>query len=107
MQEEFEAKKEALLKKEEEYRQKRKELLRQREQLWKDIDDYIENGAKTPEALREVSETQPGKDLCPFFTKTGACRLVCRAMFTLRYKITMLKFCVSPDLRRPFDASSR
>ncbi|XP_014469221.1 PREDICTED: U2 small nuclear ribonucleoprotein auxiliary factor 35 kDa subunit-related protein 2 isoform X2 [Dinoponera quadriceps] len=74
MAEELEAKKEAFRKKEEEHRRKRKELLRKREQLQKDINDYIENRAKTPEALREVNETQPGKDLCPFFMKTGACR---------------------------------
>ncbi|EFN80401.1 U2 small nuclear ribonucleoprotein auxiliary factor 35 kDa subunit-related protein 2 [Harpegnathos saltator] len=74
IQKEFEAKYEESRKKEEERRRKRKEQLKKREQLQKDIEDYVDNGAKTPEALREVSETQPGKELCPFFMKTGACR---------------------------------
>jgi len=39
------------------------------------IDEYID-GAKTPEGLREVEDSQPNNELCPFFTKMGACRLV-------------------------------
>ncbi|XP_012535664.2 U2 small nuclear ribonucleoprotein auxiliary factor 35 kDa subunit-related protein 2 [Monomorium pharaonis] len=63
-----------LLKKKEEEQKKREERLRKQEQLEKDINDYIDNGAKTPEALRQIIETQSTKELCPFFTKTGACR---------------------------------
>lgn len=73
---ELEAKQEELRKKEEDRRRKRKEQLQKWEQLQEEINNYIDNGAQTPTALREISETQPGKDSCPFFTKTGACRLV-------------------------------
>lgn len=54
----------------------REEQFRKHEQLQKEIDDYIDNGSKTPEVLREIVDNQPTKTLCPFFTKTGACRLV-------------------------------
>ncbi|XP_029668366.1 U2 small nuclear ribonucleoprotein auxiliary factor 35 kDa subunit-related protein 2 [Formica exsecta] len=71
---EFEARLEAIQKKKEEEKRKREEQLRKQEQLQKEIDDYIDNGMKTPEALREVIDNQPSKDICPFFTKTGVCR---------------------------------
>lgn len=74
IRQEFEAKQEAIRKKQEEEKRKREEDIRKREQLLKEIDDYIDDGIKTPEALREVIESQPGKELCPFFSKTGACR---------------------------------
>ncbi|XP_078041400.1 uncharacterized protein LOC144472312 [Augochlora pura] len=74
IREEFEAKQEAIRKKQEEEKQKREEDIKKREQLVKEIDDYIDNGIKTPETLREVIDSQPGKELCPFFTKTAACR---------------------------------
>ncbi|XP_011866151.1 PREDICTED: U2 small nuclear ribonucleoprotein auxiliary factor 35 kDa subunit-related protein 2 [Vollenhovia emeryi] len=72
--EEFEAIRAVLLKKKEEEKKEREEQLRKQVQLLKEIDNYIDNGVKTPEALREVSDNQPTKDLCPFFSKTGACR---------------------------------
>lgn len=71
---EFEAKQELIRKKEEEEKRKREEEIKRREQVQKEIDDYIDEGIKTPEALRESIDSQPGKELCPFFTKTGACR---------------------------------
>ncbi|XP_071559837.1 uncharacterized protein [Temnothorax nylanderi] len=74
IREEFEAKRAAFLKKKEEERRQHEEQLRKQEQLQKEIDDYIDNGVKTPEALRDVVDNQPTKILCPFFTKTGACR---------------------------------
>lgn len=74
--EEFEAKQEVIRKKKEEERRKHEEQLQRQEQLQREIDDYIDDGVKTPEALREVIESQPSKNPCPFFTKTGSCRLV-------------------------------
>lgn len=74
IRQEFEAKQETIRKKQEEEKRKREEDIKKREQLLKDIDDYIDNGIKTPEPLREVIDSQPGKELCPFFTKTAACR---------------------------------
>nr|XP_031840438.1 U2 small nuclear ribonucleoprotein auxiliary factor 35 kDa subunit-related protein 1 isoform X2 [Nomia melanderi] len=74
IREEFEAKQEVIRKKQEEEKQKREEDIKKREELLKEIDDYIDNGIETPEAMREVVDSQPGKELCPFFTKTAACR---------------------------------
>lgn len=74
IRQEFEVKQEAIRKKQGEEKRKREEEIRKREELLKEIDDYIDSGIKTPEALREVIDSQPGKELCPFFTKTGACR---------------------------------
>lgn len=74
IRQEFEAKQEIIRKKQEEEKRRREEEIRKREKLLKEIDDYIDNGISTPEALREVIDSQPGKELCPFFTKTGACR---------------------------------
>ncbi|XP_076649429.1 uncharacterized protein LOC143357093 [Halictus rubicundus] len=74
IREEFEAKQETIRKKQEEEKRKREEDIEKRERLVKEIDDYIDNGIKTPEALREMIDSQPGKELCPFFTKTAACR---------------------------------
>ncbi|XP_043586954.1 U2 small nuclear ribonucleoprotein auxiliary factor 35 kDa subunit-related protein 2 isoform X2 [Bombus pyrosoma] len=74
IRQEFETKQKAIRKKQEEERRRREEEIKRREQLLKEIDDYIDNGIKTPEALREVIDSQPSKELCPFFTKTGACR---------------------------------
>lgn len=62
-------------------RQKKEEALRREEEeskrieeVRREIDAYIDEGTRTPEVLREVKNTQLGKDLCPFFSKTGACR---------------------------------
>lgn len=74
--EEWEAKRVIFLKIKEEEKKKHEEQVRKQEQLQKEIDDYIDNGTKTPEVLREIVDNQPTKALCPFFTKTGACRLV-------------------------------
>ena len=71
---EYEEKQEALRKKHEEEKRQIEEQLKKQEEMQKEIDDYIDNGAKTPEALRVVTETQPGKEICQFYAKTGACR---------------------------------
>ena len=71
---EYEAKQEAIQKKQVEEKQRIEEELKKRQQMQKEIDDYIDNGAKTPQVLRIVAETQPGKEVCQFYTKTGACR---------------------------------
>lgn len=76
IREEFEEKRSAFLKKKEEEVKEREEQLRRQEQLQQEIDDYIDNGVRTPDVLREIADSQPTKALCPFFTKTGACRLV-------------------------------
>ncbi|XP_019884458.2 U2 small nuclear ribonucleoprotein auxiliary factor 35 kDa subunit-related protein 2 [Camponotus floridanus] len=71
---EFELRQEAIQKQKEEEKRKLEEQFRKQQQLQKEIDDYIDNGMKTPEALREIIDNQPSKDICPFFMKTGVCR---------------------------------
>ncbi|XP_012266971.2 U2 small nuclear ribonucleoprotein auxiliary factor 35 kDa subunit-related protein 1 [Athalia rosae] len=74
IREEFEAKQEALRLKKEEARRREEEEAKRAELVQREIDEYIDKGASTPEILRSVTNTQPGKELCPFFSKTGACR---------------------------------
>lgn len=74
IREEFDAKQEVIRKKQEEEKRKREADIKKQEELLKEIDDYIDNGIETPEVMREVVDSQPGKELCPFFTKTAACR---------------------------------
>lgn len=38
------------------------------------IAEYIEEGGELPEELRVSMETNPNREPCPFFQKTGACR---------------------------------
>lgn len=71
---EWEAKQAALRMKKEEAQRQHEEELKRHQDIQRGIDDYIDNGAETPEFLRVVSESQSSKELCPFFTKTGACR---------------------------------
>lgn len=59
---------------ERDFKRYRKEEDKMSEKLKKEFDDYIDNGAVTPEPLRMFNETQPRKEICPFFAKTGACR---------------------------------
>lgn len=74
--EEREAKQEELKKLLEEKNRQREEQLKKQEQAYKEINDYIDNGIKTPEILREILDSKPNKELCLFFTKTGVCKLV-------------------------------
>lgn len=53
--------------KEEEERKKQEKLIEQ-------IDEFVKHGGKIPRELRGNIETNPGKPVCPFFHKTGACR---------------------------------
>ncbi|CAD6213197.1 GSCOCG00003960001-RA-CDS [Cotesia congregata] len=71
---EFEEKQEALKKKREEIKRLQDEEINRQVQLEKEIDDYIDNGVRTPEYLRLTSDTHPTKEPCVFFTKTGACK---------------------------------
>lgn len=48
---------------------------RREQEFQKQVDDYVMYGGNLPEELRSGSlETNPGKELCPFFKKTGVCR---------------------------------
>lgn len=52
---------------EEEKRKKQQELVEQ-------VSRFIAEGGEVPEGLNTTYETNPNKQLCPFFSKTGACR---------------------------------
>lgn len=52
---------------------KREEEKRRQETLNR-INDFIQNGGDIPLELQAVSETNPGKEMCLFFNKVGACR---------------------------------
>nr|CAD7201648.1 unnamed protein product [Timema douglasi] len=53
---------------------KKEEKQRQQDELLKQIDDFINKGKDLPISLMVTNETNPNKPLCPFFSKTGACR---------------------------------
>lgn len=75
-----------LIRQEWEYEQKRlKELQAQKEkeeeekrkrheELITEINNFVEYGGEVPESLKQSFETNPNKEMCPFFKKTGACR---------------------------------
>ncbi|KAK0082424.1 hypothetical protein PV325_010411 [Microctonus aethiopoides] len=71
---EFEKKQEELKRKREEWQRLKDEELKRQENIEREINEYIDDGAKTPEILRVITDSQPGKELCPFFSKTATCR---------------------------------
>lgn len=50
------------------------EKLRKQEELIELVNNFLNNGGDTPEHLKTFSETNPNKELCPFFKKTSTCR---------------------------------
>ena len=74
LRKEYEEMQENHRKKKEAERRRRDEQKKVYERMKKDFDAYIDDGSRTPKQLRSMSETQPGKEICPFFNKTGACR---------------------------------
>ncbi|VEN60118.1 unnamed protein product [Callosobruchus maculatus] len=60
-------------KKEREHIEKEKEQERL-EKLNEKVEWFLENGGDTPEHLKLTMETNPSKETCTFFQKTGACR---------------------------------
>ncbi|XP_063232849.1 U2 small nuclear ribonucleoprotein auxiliary factor 35 kDa subunit-related protein 2 isoform X2 [Bacillus rossius redtenbacheri] len=59
---------------EDEKNKKKEEKQQAQEELMKHIDDFINNGKQLPPSLTLTKETNPDKPVCPFFSKTGACR---------------------------------
>ncbi|XP_030749000.1 U2 small nuclear ribonucleoprotein auxiliary factor 35 kDa subunit-related protein 2 [Sitophilus oryzae] len=56
-------------------KEKQLELKRiQQEEREKLLLDFLEHGGETPEHLKAPLETNPGKQICPFFEKVSACR---------------------------------
>ncbi|XP_025829283.1 U2 small nuclear ribonucleoprotein auxiliary factor 35 kDa subunit-related protein 1 isoform X3 [Agrilus planipennis] len=50
------------------------ERLKKQEELKQKIENFIVHGGEEPEELNINLETNPGKQVCPFFQKVGACR---------------------------------
>lgn len=59
---------------EEEERRKEDEKVKKQEDLMRQIDDFIKHGGELPASVNISTETHPDKPVCPFFSKTGACR---------------------------------
>ncbi|XP_069677048.1 U2 small nuclear ribonucleoprotein auxiliary factor 35 kDa subunit-related protein 2-like isoform X2 [Periplaneta americana] len=59
---------------EEEVKKKEAEKLKKQEDLMRQINDFITHGGEIPSSINISTETHPNKPLCPFFSKTGACR---------------------------------
>lgn len=71
---EYDERHEQILKKKREEQKRFEEELKKQKEFERQLDDYIDDGANTPENMRTFKETNPGKELCPFFDKTNACR---------------------------------
>lgn len=50
------------------------EKKRKQDELMQQIDDFIRKGGELPQSVNISTETNPDRDPCPFFSKTGACR---------------------------------
>lgn len=50
------------------------EKIKKQEQLNDLVNNFLTNGGDTPQHLKTLSETNPNKELCPFFKKTSTCR---------------------------------
>ncbi|CAH1961449.1 unnamed protein product [Acanthoscelides obtectus] len=67
------------IRKEWEQEQKRFEEKKEKERIEKErlnekVEYFLENGGDTPEHLKISMQTNPNKEVCTFFQKTGACR---------------------------------
>lgn len=74
MKKEFDLKQASIKLKNEEIKRKHDEELERQNIIKNEITAYIDDGAKTPEVLKLITDSQPSKEQCPFYTKTGACR---------------------------------
>ncbi|KDR21330.1 U2 small nuclear ribonucleoprotein auxiliary factor 35 kDa subunit-related protein 2 isoform X2 [Zootermopsis nevadensis] len=74
IREEWELEQKKLKEVEEEERRKQEEKLQKQEDLMRQIDDFIKHGGELPPSVNISTETHPDKPICPFFSKTGACR---------------------------------
>ncbi|KAJ9586501.1 hypothetical protein L9F63_019859, partial [Diploptera punctata] len=74
IREEWELEQKKLKEAEEEKKKKEEEKLKKQQELMQQIEDFINHGGDLPPSVNVSTETHPDKPLCPFFTKTGACR---------------------------------
>lgn len=71
---EWEKEQQRLKKLEETKRNELEEQRRIQHQHENELLDFLERGGDTPEHLKTLMETNPGKQVCPFFQKVSACR---------------------------------
>nr|XP_022918721.1 U2 small nuclear ribonucleoprotein auxiliary factor 35 kDa subunit-related protein 2 [Onthophagus taurus] len=71
---EWEAERQKLKEIEEQKLKELEEKIARDKVLREEIDHYIENGGELPEQFVGSLETNPNKELCPFFKKTATCR---------------------------------
>ncbi|GAB0089068.1 hypothetical protein DMENIID0001_035470 [Sergentomyia squamirostris] len=74
LQEEYRADQERKEKLREEQKRIASEKRRKHEELLRKIKSYVQGEQDLPEELLETLDSNPGKDLCPFFSKTAVCR---------------------------------
>ncbi|XP_026681309.1 U2 small nuclear ribonucleoprotein auxiliary factor 35 kDa subunit-related protein 2-like isoform X1 [Diaphorina citri] len=75
IQEEWEKEQKRLRDIEEKNRQEKEEREAQEKEFKKSIEDFIEGVCnELPDGFRTNVETKPDKELCPFYSKVGACR---------------------------------
>lgn len=74
IREEWKREQEKIKQAKEKAKQLQEENERKLDEAKRKIDEYITNGGHFPEELDTTLETNPGKPVCPFFQKTGACR---------------------------------
>lgn len=75
IQEEWEKEQKRLRDIEEKNRQEKEEREAQEKEFKKSIEDFIEGVCnELPDEFRTNVETKPDKELCPFYSKVGACR---------------------------------
>ncbi|XP_055917523.1 U2 small nuclear ribonucleoprotein auxiliary factor 35 kDa subunit-related protein 2 isoform X2 [Eupeodes corollae] len=74
IQKEFEELQQKAKQRREERLQREEQAKRDHESMMGKIFDYIELGGEIPEELTYSVQSNPNKSVCPFFTKTNACR---------------------------------
>lgn len=74
IREEWEKEQEKIREKKQKLEALKKEEERRQLETLERINNFISNGGEIPYELRSVRETNPGKEMCLFFNKVGACR---------------------------------
>lgn len=74
IKQEWEKEQQSLKEKKEKEEKELLEKIKHQEHLNELVQNFLLYGGETPEHLRTYSETNPNKELCPFFKKTSTCR---------------------------------
>lgn len=74
IQDEFEAEQKRIAQVAEEKLRREEEMMQMQEDLQRRIQEFVNSDGEMPPELHELAETNPGKELCTYFNKNGACR---------------------------------